>query len=396
MIKAVLLDLDNTLLHNPDEAFAREYLRLADEYFEERWQFPRMSAVLSQVMQAFRDKARKPSQTNAQIAAQIIAPVVSKSPHEVWEAFYDFVQTICGQLQSLTRPLGAFVPSLIEDLLQQKLAVVIATNPLYPAEAVRQWLNWAGISDDFRTYALVTHAENMHFIKPDPAYYAEIIAHVGVEPDEAIMLGDSMKNDIEPAQRVGLHTHHLDIANGYNSQHPLQQWHQSITATDWREPPDEPQLAPEMIEPEMRGNLAALFGTLNDVKPHYWNQHPDPNEWSPIQIICHLLESEWKVQRPRLERIKAEENPFLIAPPPPAGPRYAIPCDTDGLRVAEQFAAERAMTMNWLTTLDSVEWNRPARHSVFGPTSLLEMAHFTAQHDRLHINQICQTLGRCK
>jgi hypothetical protein len=26
----------------------------------------------------------------------------------------------------------------------------------------------------------------------------------------------------------------------------------------------------------------------------------------------------------------------------------------------------------------------------------LEMAHFTAQHDRLHLNQICQTLGKCE
>jgi hypothetical protein len=138
-----------------------------------------------------------------------------------------------------------------------------------------------------------------------------------------------------------------------------------------------------------------LFGTLADAKPHFWQQHPDPNEWSPIQIVCHLLESERKVQRPRLERILAENNPFLVAPPPPAEPHEALPCENDGLLVAEQMATEREKTLDWLRQIQQEDWNRPARHSIFGPTTLLEMAHFTAQHDRLHINQLCQTLGRC-
>lgn len=41
------------------------------------------------------------------------------------------------------------------------------------------------------------------------AYYIEALARVGVEPDETIMVGDSLQNDILPAQQAGLHTLHV-------------------------------------------------------------------------------------------------------------------------------------------------------------------------------------------
>jgi hypothetical protein len=151
-----------------------------------------------------------------------------------------------------------------------------------------------------------------------------------------------------------------------------------------------------MIEPEMRGNIGALFGVIAPAQPHFWQQHPDPQEWSPIQIVCHLVESEIKVQRPRQERILAEENPFLPITQPPLSARDAVPCGDEGYSVAERFMKERMTTLNWLRQLAPDDWMRRARHSTFGPTTLLEMAQFTAQHDRLHISQLCQTLGQCR
>jgi hypothetical protein len=112
-----------------------------------------------------------------------------------------------------------------------------------------------------------------------------------------------------------------------------------------------------------------------------------------MQILCHLLESENKTQRPTLERILHEDNSFIVAPQP-SGPNLPI-CDTDGFRVATHFVEARQKTLAFLTTLQPSDWQRGARHSVFGLTSLLEMAYFTAQHDRLHLNQLCQTIGRC-
>lgn len=389
MIKAVLLDLDNTLLHNPDASFANEYLRLADEYFLARWHIAGVSRTLLEAIRAMAGP-RDGHLTNYELGMQIIQNAVHKSREEITSVFDHFYATIYPRLKQCTQPVGPIVQRVVETLNERRIALVIATNPLYPPEAVRQRLMWADLPGDFKHYTLVTHAGNMHFAKPDPAYYIEALARVGVEPDETIMVGDSLQNDILPAQQAGLHTLHVQ------STQDLEAFYQ-----DYILPPEKfasvgpHQPTVSMIIPELRGTVGALFGTMADARPHYWWQQPDPDEWSPIQIICHLFESERQVQRPRLEKILAETNPFLVSPPPPAGPRDAWPCDSDGWRVAQRFHAERQKTLAWILGLGPDDWHRPARHSIFGRTTLLEMAHFTAQHDRLHINQLCQTLGKC-
>lgn len=389
MIKAVLLDLDNTLLKNSDSVFVAEYLRLVDTYFQKRWDIPGLSHLLRSVIRVS-VLERDMQQTNAQLAQKLITESTGKAPEAIIEAFTDFYTEAYPQLQTCVEPVAAAVP-LYDFLRAQGYAVVIATNPLYPPNAIQQRLAWAGLPSEFSAYALITHSDNMHSAKPDPAYYAEVVARVGIEPDEAVMVGDSLRNDIEPAAQIGLNTY-LITEDGST----LKDFFEVVTHDNWLEKQVAVPLAPAAIEPELRGNMGALFGLLNEVKPHQWNQHPDPNEWSILQIVCHLLDSEQQVQQPRLRRILNENNPFLVQPQAPPGPREAVPCDVDGWHAAQQWADLRQQTIAWLRQLSDEDWQRPARHSIFGLTSLLEMAHFTAQHDRLHINQLCQTLGRCQ
>lgn len=400
MIKAVLLDLDDTLLLNADRTFIPNYLHLLDQFIQQRWGYPQFSDVLRRFTRAAVG-LRDVRLTNMALAESIIADATGRDLAAMRTAFTEFYLNSYPTLRGCVEPVK-IAPALFENLRAQGYAVVIATNPLYPAEAIRQRIEWAGLPGNLREYALVTHSENMHFAKPDPAYYTEIVARVGVEPDEALMVGDSLTNDMEPASLVGLNTfcvtddpsvEGMDTIDGMGS---LLDFYQTTQQAGWSDllRPQPPK--PEAIEPQYRGNLGALFGLLADVQPQHWHQRPDPNEWSIMEVVCHLLWSEDAIQRPRLERIQHEDNPFLVAPPPPPGPAAQPPCDDDGYHAAERFMERRQHTMRWLNQLEPEDWERPARHSIFGPTTLLEMAHFTAQHDRLHINQICQTLGRCK
>lgn len=286
---------------------------------------------------------------------------------------------------------GAF--QMLDALVQQgDYAIILVTDPLCEAHVLQARL---AVELPFvpTGFAFITTHENVHFEKPNPAFYAEILARVGVEPDEAIMVGDSIEQDIAPAAQVGLHTFYITNERGQNKGN-LQDFYKWLQTDNWRNQLPTRPLASEMIAPELIGNVAALFGMLTEVQPHHWNQHPDPDEWSILQIICHLLESEHTVQRPRLQRILSESNPFLSQPKPPPGPRD-MQCSGNGNHLAAQFKREREKTIDLLSGLSAADWLRPARHSIFGPTTLLEMAHFTAQHDRLHLNQLCQTLGNC-
>ncbi|MCB9451681.1 MAG: DinB family protein [Anaerolineaceae bacterium] len=397
MIKAVLLDLDDTLLINPDSVFVVAYLGAIDRFFTDLWGQSLSQALLKTlpVMNGQRDMVM----TNADIALSIIRQAaIDQDEEEIQAAFQQFYAKVYPHLQSCSQPV-AIAPELVDYLKQKKYAVVIATNPLYPADATYRRLAWAGLPDTPESYALVTHNENMHFTKNHAAYYAEIVARVGVEPDEAIMVGDSLNNDMHPAQQAGLSVFHVTAQSHHENGIPsgtLTDFYHRVSQDNWLETLVPPAISPGMILPELTGNIGGLFGLLADVQPHHWEQHPDPEEWSLIQTVCHLLESEAAVQRPRMERILQQANPFLVPPQAPPGPHDARICHQDGWDAAQDFAQERRKTLDLVRTFKQDDWSRPARHSIFGRTTLLEMAHFTAQHDRLHINQLCQTLGRCE
>ena len=193
------------------------------------------------------------------------------------------------------------------------------------------------MGDYVADFAFVTNSENMHFIKPSPAYFAETIARVGVEPDEALVVGDSLSNDIEPAKALGLHAWQVGEAAG------LAQVLDRVRRPEWENEFQPGDMTADTLPFQFKGNLAALCGLLAEVKDHQWLQRPDPAEWSILQILCHLWRAETEVHQQRLRMILEQDNPFIPTVPPP-GPD--IPeCHDDGLEVFARFRAQRQRTM---------------------------------------------------
>jgi len=393
MIKAILLDLDNTLLLNPDKVFAQAFLQGVTSHFQQAHGLESADQMHRASLKGLAD-AHDGTQSNMarmETLFQHASALSAEAARETWAAFY--ATAYPSLLETCIEPVAG-AASLIESLREAGAAIVIATNPIYPEAAIRARMAQAGLPIEHGVYALVTGAELMHYPKSDPAYYAEILGRIGIEPYEALMVGDSLTNDIQPAHTIGVHTFHITTDAEAGGLHgTLADVTALVQEQDWHNRFPTQPLRAEMIAPQYRGNLAAMYGLLEHVSSDYWPKRPDPNEWSILQILCHLAESEEKDQRPRLERILHSDNPFIVAPHP-SGPNLPV-CDTDAYRVAQRFVQQRQQTLAFLATLQPDDWQRPARHSVFGLTTLLEMAHFTAQHDRLHLNQLCQTIGRC-
>ena len=385
MIKAVLLDMDNTLLGNPDARFAAAFRELFDNFFREEYGVEGSVAALRDGIGNI-GRPRQPIPTNFEAMLDCLELALPLSREEIGAALARFYGEIYPKLQPLIEP-EAGAGDLIAQLLQQGLLVALATNPLYPESAILQRLDWAGLGGWIDEFAFITHSENMHYAKPQPEYHAETIARVGVEPDEALMVGDSAVNDIQPAHCLGSAAWHL-ASDGDLSDLQLR-----AAEPGWRESYQPLPLRPTMIAPQYRGNLAALTGLLAESSPAQWHERPDPDEWSIMQIVCHLWATETAVHQARLRLILSEEDPFLAALPPP-GP-HVPPCHDDAEEVLSRFIDDRRATLRLLSALPPIAWLRKARHSIFGLTTLLEMAQFTAQHDRLHITQLCQTLGKC-
>jgi FMN phosphatase YigB (HAD superfamily) len=205
MIKAVLFDLDDTLLGNDMDKFLPDYFALLGKHAERylaKERFLQELMVGTQAMIASTDTAV----SNRDVFWQTFQERTGLDPDELEPFFEQFYRYIFPQLVATTekRPLAA---PLVQACLDKGLKVVIATNPLFPVVAVDERLAWAGVPVTAFDYDLVTAYENMHTTKPHPAYYREILQMIDCAPETAVMIGDDWKNDIIPAVEVGLYTY---------------------------------------------------------------------------------------------------------------------------------------------------------------------------------------------
>ena len=201
MITTFLLDLDDTLLGNDMDNFLPPYFAYLKKRLGPLLDMQDLQQTLFasvQAMQANQD----PTVTNM---AAFMADFTQRLGHKIeaiqpaLEAFYsqDYPQ-----LQQYTTPQPEARP-LVRYLLAGGYKVVIATNPMFPATAIEQRLDWAGIGDF--PYALITTMENSHFTKPNPRYYQEILTKIESGPEATWMVGDNLVADVGGAQAAGIH-----------------------------------------------------------------------------------------------------------------------------------------------------------------------------------------------
>jgi FMN phosphatase YigB (HAD superfamily) len=205
VVKAILFDLDDTLLGNSMETFVPAYLQAIARHMGDLIPAERLIAELMRATQTM-DANDGSGPTNEDAFAAAFYPAVGYAQDELKPIFEQFYRDEFPKLQPLTQTRSE-ARLLVEWAFDHALHVVIATNPMFPRTAVEQRLAWAGVPVSEFDYALVTVYEDMHATKSHPAYYREILARVGHQPDESLMVGDDWAGDIVQATRVGIPTY---------------------------------------------------------------------------------------------------------------------------------------------------------------------------------------------
>ena len=89
----------------------------------------------------------------------------------------------------------------VQRAKEMGLRVALATNPIFPKVATESRIRWAGLEpEDFELY---TSYENIGYCKPNPDYYREIVKRLGVEPEQCLMVGNDVSEDMV-AETVGM------------------------------------------------------------------------------------------------------------------------------------------------------------------------------------------------
>ena len=74
----------------------------------------------------------------------------------------------------------------MEKVKQAGHKVILATNPIFPREAVLSRLSWIDLTQDDFDY--ITTYEISHYCKPNPDYYKEILENCNLQPAECVMI----------------------------------------------------------------------------------------------------------------------------------------------------------------------------------------------------------------
>jgi FMN phosphatase YigB (HAD superfamily) len=390
----LLLDLDDTLLTNNMDTFLPAYFQALASYMEHH-ETP--ENLINTLISAARGMIAndRPDRTLKETFDEAFYPILGLNAEQVKEEIDNFYLKVFPTLQ----PLTEFRPDayrLVKDAVDRNFELVIATNPLFPKMAIEERMRWAGISTDNIPIKLITSYETFHFSKPNLAYYAEILARLGWPDRAALMVGDDLENDIQPAYTLGIPTFWItqdkDLHINHDNSIPLVSGpiNQIIP---WLDNTAFDQLHAIINNPDaylavMKSTPACLVSLLWETPSEIWNKKPREGEWCLTEILCHLRDVEKEVNLPRLRKIIEEKNPFLpgMDTDPWADERQYI--RQDAKAALDEFVQARLEYLHLLSNLNTEEWTQSVRHAIFGPTQLIELVKINSSHDRVHVRQL--------
>jgi len=192
MIKVVLFDLDGTLLPMDQDVFVKEYFgRLARKLISHGYD---QEALVNNIWAGTKAMIKNTGEKlNEQAFWDTFASMYEKdvlSDINLFDEFYhndfDAVKSVCGYTPRANEA--------VKQIKEMGFRVALATNPIFPAVATEARMRWAGLdSADFEFY---TTYENSRFSKPYPDYYAEICRTLDVSPEECLMVGNDVRDDM--------------------------------------------------------------------------------------------------------------------------------------------------------------------------------------------------------
>ncbi|HEX3010859.1 MAG TPA: HAD family hydrolase [Syntrophomonadaceae bacterium] len=203
MFKAILFDLDATLLNIDMDDFLKHYFQKmtvmarefgianSDHLVRNVWEST--DAMIADL---------DPSTTNEDAFMRDFFSSGYFTEQDQIRRFFDFFyEKGFPQLKKYCGPIPG-IPEMMEKVIKNH-RVIIATNAVFPMKALKDRLAWAGLGH--LEFDLITSYEIMHFCKPHVQYYQEIMDRLRLKPSQCLMVGNDMGEDLAAGQ-LGIKT----------------------------------------------------------------------------------------------------------------------------------------------------------------------------------------------
>ena len=192
MIKAILFDLDGTLLPMDQDVFLKAYFSglvkaMIPHGYDSELVVKSIWAGTSAMVK--NDGSRSNEEVFWESFCGFFGPDARKDEplfQHFYETEFQKVSAACG--------FDSRAAEAIREIRELGCRTILATNPLFPPIATRSRIRWAGLQPEDFEY--ITTYDNSSFCKPNPRYYEEILHKQGFSPAECVMVGNDVGEDM--------------------------------------------------------------------------------------------------------------------------------------------------------------------------------------------------------
>ena len=191
-IKAILFDLDGTLLPMDQDLFMKYYFgALAAKLVPLGYDKDTLVANVWTGTKAM--VMNDGSKTNEDAFWDTFCALVGKDCRMDMPIFDSFYRNEFAAAKNACQPT-AKAKEIIDLIKPSDKRLILATNPLFPAVATENRITWAGLAKE--DFELLTTYENSSYCKPNPKYYTEILEKTGLKAEECLMVGNNAEEDM--------------------------------------------------------------------------------------------------------------------------------------------------------------------------------------------------------
>lgn len=210
MIKAVLFDLDGTLLSMDQDHFISEYLKALAAHLAPRGYDPTefSKAIWKGTGAMIKNDG---SRLNEKVFWEVFSALFPNRDISADLPYFDeFYEKKFDSVRDIVSHIDPDAIRAVAHIKKKGLRTILATNPLFPSVATEKRIRWAGFEPcDFE---LFTSYENSSYSKPNLDYYREILEKTSLSPSDCLMVGNDVSDDMvtkELGMKVFLLTDHL-------------------------------------------------------------------------------------------------------------------------------------------------------------------------------------------
>ena len=205
-IKAVLFDLDGTLLRAQMKEFIAQYIHGLSSFCADRVKPKKFEKTLLKIIHELIHTEGNGSMTNEERVYTRMRQELAIPESLIGDSLIQLKQHGLDRLQQFIQPIP-LARQIVKNCQNKGIPLVLATNPVFPKFMIQARMEWAKLEEESFTY--LTSYENSHYCKPHAGYFQAISAQLGIAPENCLMVGNDLNHDLA-AGAIGMKTYLVD------------------------------------------------------------------------------------------------------------------------------------------------------------------------------------------